>query len=1282
MKNWNIKSIAWIAVSAVLLSSLTTLSHAQESVCARVKIEIKQELTLERQAFDAEMRITNSLPTVPLTQVEVDVRVTDETGAPVTVTTDPNDLTARFFIRQTHNDTAADGQVKGNSTAVLNWLLIPAPGSAGNTPAGKRYLVGATLRYRYGNETQEMVLSPDSILVKPMPALTLDYFLTRDVVGDDPFTQEVEAPEPYTLGVRVRNSGMADAKKLKVDSAQPKIIDNQQGLAINFVLLGSYVQDAPVNNSLLIDFGDIAAKSAKMGRWVMESNLAGTFVEFDARFTHSDELGGALTSLLEATNAHLLVRDVRVDLPGRDMVRDFLAQDGTRYTVYESDNVDADVTDRSREATLVAASGGYKLSMAASQGFLYVRLPDPYRGQMALGPVQRGDAKAIAAENVWLSRTRNADTKQWEYWFNLFDVNSPGNYQVGFKPHDAVPRAPVLQFVPDRVVKEGETLSFLVEGSSPMGRKVTLAASPLPVGALFKDQGDGTAVFDWTPDTGQSGTYAIQYVVSDGAMQGARSAAIRVESKAPPAGPAIPTIDSPLPGAQVASLRPSLQVKGSEATNDPTTAMVFELYADAAMTVRLSEGRVARPVDRTVPVQWQLEVDLDDNTNYWWRVRAASADLFSEWANGAFFVNLFNDAPEAFNLTTPEANADVATLTPTLAATNAADVDGDAITYMFEVFSDATLSNVHERIADLAPGGQGTTSWTVTVPLTNHARYWWRATAVDSHGARTQTPARAFRVMTGNATPTDPVIASPLPGARVSTEGAALLKVRNSIDADGDPISYVFEIDVVNTFDSSSRQTSPAIAADSSGSTGWQVTGLVENQHYYWRVKASDGHSQTGWVLGDFVLDARNEAPPAPTIANPGDRAWVTTLYPTFTANPVEDPEGDPVLYAFEVYTDAALGARVASGTSGMTSWKPTSPLRDATTHYWRVRAQDGRGAASEWSPVATVFVSTSSYTAPTIAVTSPGTLTDASGGSVTITWTGTDPNIDPRIALYYDRTGSGFAGTRIVEGLRQDAGTHTGSHVWTTAGLAAGTYYIYGVIYDERGSSRAYAPGVVVVPHSPQAGVIKVSAPGTIRINETLGVAMFTVTLGSAPNADVQVPLASSDITEATVSPKQMTFNRSNWWVPQIASIRAEVDNVRDGDQPFVVSIGNAISSDPQYMGVAAHPLNGITVDNGIHTSIDGLSVSYKRVSKSYSSLLRRWTYRYRLVINNSGPRVNSVTATIDSAPGYTVVLGTLIYGSIGQGESSTSVGEFVLMSPTDFGDEAPKLSLKLKAL
>jgi hypothetical protein len=52
-------------LAGALLLSLATLPavQAQETVCARVKIEIKQELTLERQAFDAEMRINNTTDT-------------------------------------------------------------------------------------------------------------------------------------------------------------------------------------------------------------------------------------------------------------------------------------------------------------------------------------------------------------------------------------------------------------------------------------------------------------------------------------------------------------------------------------------------------------------------------------------------------------------------------------------------------------------------------------------------------------------------------------------------------------------------------------------------------------------------------------------------------------------------------------------------------------------------------------------------------------------------------------------------------------------------------------------------------------------------------------------------------------------------------------------------------------------------------------------------------------------------------------------------------------------
>lgn len=108
------------AIFVLLIASWSFPVAAQETVCARVKIEIKQELTFERQAFDAEMRITNTLPSTALDRVHVDVWVTDEAGQPVTITTEPNNLSAAFFLRQTRTESIANtdgtGQVAASTT--------------------------------------------------------------------------------------------------------------------------------------------------------------------------------------------------------------------------------------------------------------------------------------------------------------------------------------------------------------------------------------------------------------------------------------------------------------------------------------------------------------------------------------------------------------------------------------------------------------------------------------------------------------------------------------------------------------------------------------------------------------------------------------------------------------------------------------------------------------------------------------------------------------------------------------------------------------------------------------------------------------------------------------------------------------------------------------------------------------------------------------------------------------------------------------------------------------
>jgi hypothetical protein len=94
----NKKLVLRFCVGLAAMLALAMPAFAQETVCASVKIQIKQQLTLERQAFDAEMKINNTTDSGVISNVSVVVKVMEENGTPVPVTEDPNASGAKFFI--------------------------------------------------------------------------------------------------------------------------------------------------------------------------------------------------------------------------------------------------------------------------------------------------------------------------------------------------------------------------------------------------------------------------------------------------------------------------------------------------------------------------------------------------------------------------------------------------------------------------------------------------------------------------------------------------------------------------------------------------------------------------------------------------------------------------------------------------------------------------------------------------------------------------------------------------------------------------------------------------------------------------------------------------------------------------------------------------------------------------------------------------------------------------------------------------------------------------------
>lgn len=1293
-------------MALLLLASnfFPSLVLAEETACAHVKIEIKQALALERQAFEAEMKINNATDTGVIENVSVVIKIMDESGTPISVTDNPNDLAAKFYMRLSNkqNIAAVDGTGKVNprTTSIIDWLLIPAPGTAGASSLGKKYLVGATLRYKFGGEETLLDVSPAVITVKPMPQLVLDYFLPQDVFADDPLTLEIEPVEPFTLGVRVKNNGYATAKNLKIDSAQPKIVENNQGLLINFKIDGSYVNDAPTQNTLLINFGDISASSSKTGRWLMETTLAGKFSEFTAKFSHSDELGGALTSILQATNAHQLIRDVRVDLPGRDAVRDFLAKDGDVIRVYESDGLDSEVTDRSGVATLstVATANGNvsnRLSFPSTAGFAYVKLADSFSGTKALVRIIRSDAKEMASENVWLSKSRNEQTKNWEYWVNVFDVNTTGIYDSEYQSPSAAALPPVVQFIPDRLTKETKQVSFLVEASSSDGKPVILSAAPLPVGAVFTPQAAdpsapnlARAIFDWTPAKGTAGNYLISYTATDGMLSSTRSANVKVELDTAPSGPGTPIIDSPLPNAQVATLKPMLSVQTSDSPLDPATQVQFEMYADEAANQLVAATVINRAVVGST--QWVLSNNLNDNTRYWWRARGFDGTLYSPWVSGRFFVNLFNDPPDNFNLANPVPNVEVSSLVPQLSWTNSSDKDGDVITYSVTIYKDVALSEMVVQATDILESSSGSTNWTVTLPLTNHAKYYWQVLAKDALGAQTSTAARPFLVNTSNTAPTAPLLLSPAVGGQ-STNASTTLTIQNSISLESDLITYVFEIDTVNTFDSGDKRSSGQVIQSGAGSTSWVTANLVENKHYWWRVKAQDGRAESAWVIGDFLMNAVNDPPPTPTIKNPGNGAWSATQQPSLEANPVIDPEGEEVRYQFEVYGDAGLIQQVTDGTSTNTALIVPVPLPDRTTVWWRVRAMDVQGMTSSWSLPAVLYVSTGPYQDPTIAVTSPVipmrpdlvTMPDGIHKQVTIRWEGLDPNIEPSVALYYGTSNSGFAGNLIVDGLHQSAGSQTGNYVWDVTSLASGTYYIYAVISDAKGVGKAYAPGAVVIPPATQAGSIIATAGSNLKTSEDGATTTFSVRLGLAPMSDVVVNLSSSDSKEGLTSPTSLTFTPQNWATNQTVTVTGQDDCIPNNTRTYQVLPGSTVSFDPNYIGLNGNSVIIQNLDNSDKANVSNnpnIQICYMKVVSSRMINLFAYEYVIKGQLTNLGPPVSGVSAQLKLGTIYNITDNTMVFGAAGQGETVNSNDTITVISPIAINNAIFKASTGFK--
>lgn len=300
------------------------INKMSNSVCSHVTVQFSQKMTMTREAFEGTFNVHNGHDLNAMEGIGLNFVVKDENGS---------DCTNLFQINTTSltNLTAIDGSgsLGAGMDGTAKILFIPTKQAA--PIESKVYYFGGTFSFidPYTSEEFEYELYPVDLTVHPSPDLYVDYFMQRDILGDDALTlDKVEPSIPAELGVIINNKGAGVAKNVILETAEPKIIDNDKGLAIDFAMYGASFNGNEAQLGLMsIPFGNIDSGHTAVGEWLFTSSLLGHFVSYEAHVIHNNSYGNPNLSLVSHLDIHELIHPIRAYGNLDDGINDFLVND-------------------------------------------------------------------------------------------------------------------------------------------------------------------------------------------------------------------------------------------------------------------------------------------------------------------------------------------------------------------------------------------------------------------------------------------------------------------------------------------------------------------------------------------------------------------------------------------------------------------------------------------------------------------------------------------------------------------------------------------------------------------------------------------------------------------------------------------------------------------------------------------------------------------------------------------------------------------------------------------
>ncbi len=207
--------------------------------------------------------------------------------------------------------------------------------------------------------------------------------------------------------------------------------------------------------------------------------------------------------------------------------------------------------------------------------------------------------------------------------------------------------------------------------------------------------------------------------------------------------PVVGAITAPSNNMHVTGNQPLLTISNGYDPNGDVLTYDYEIYDDSLLTSLVSS--VTSIPEGTVGTSWMVDVPLVEDARYFWRARVSDGAMYSEYSQiSSFYVNEFNQPPNAFNLIAPSDESVSIGQFPTFVWDRSTDADAADSSYYTIFYSEDSLFG-----GTTYSFNTNDTMFNSGLALFDNVVYYWKVYAFDLSQDSTMTAVYSFNTGAG-----------------------------------------------------------------------------------------------------------------------------------------------------------------------------------------------------------------------------------------------------------------------------------------------------------------------------------------------------------------------------------------------------------------------------------------------------------------------------------------------------------------------------------------------------